>query len=394
MNLKKKILAAALVLAPTLAAAQATLTPYPSQAVAGSMISVKINGWQWPTYAPATRYVRQGNTFIIDFEYASDFFGPSRPDFWDIPVPLGELPAGTYNVQARMIDTANPNAAPQVISSPLTVATDAQHLQSVPSKPHASENFDIYVPSSYYFDPASVKLTYDGNIVRVDYRFDPRQPVTPMLAGMSGPPGLVSWTRVTVSGLPPGDYWMYSVGSPNDPSFTNYYIAYEPLQVRTSVEAIEYYAEATDRYFVTSTASEITTLDQQSSGWKRTGQQFEVWPQAAGAPAGAQPVCRFYAPSLGAHYHTAIGAECAWLRDLETQERATISKSGDAFKGWAYEGVTFYAVLPSNGQCADGWKPVNRGSDGPHRRYASDMQVYGSMAFAWKQEGAVFCTPR
>ena len=58
-------------------------------------------------------------------------------------------------------------------------------------------------------------------------------------------------------------------------------------------EAVEFYKSGTHGFFVTASASEAATLDASSATWLRTGRSFQVWADAASAPAGAQAVCRF-----------------------------------------------------------------------------------------------------
>ena len=81
-----------------------------------------------------------------------------------------------------------------------------------------------------------------------------------------------------------------------------------------TLEAIEYYNQALDHYFVTALADEIAKLDAGVFvGWQRTRLSFKVFDPATPA-AGASPVCRFYgtpAAGLDSHFYSASAPECA-----------------------------------------------------------------------------------
>jgi len=84
-----------------------------------------------------------------------------------------------------------------------------------------------------------------------------------------------------------------------------------------TLDAVEYYNQALDHYFVTASADEIAKLDAGVFvGWQRTRLNFKVFDPATPA-AGAVPVCRFYgtpAAGLDSHFYSASAAECADVR--------------------------------------------------------------------------------
>jgi hypothetical protein len=165
-----------------------------------------------------------------------------------------------------------------------------------------------------------------------------------------------------------------------------------------TVPAVEFYHAGLDDYFVTASPSEIQDLDNGvHAGWVRTGLRFLVYTDPAAAPAGVQPVCRFYvAPAYGdSHFYSASPAECA----------ATAQK----FKAqWVYESpAVFYIALPdaASGACPTGSRGIFRflnAANGLHHRYTAEVDVRDSIISdgGWIQEGygtppdsPVMCTP-
>src|SRR5262249_11226054 len=89
-------------------------------------------------------------------------------------------------------------------------------------------------------------------------------------------------------------------------------------------------------YFVTASSAEATGIDRGNAGpgWERTGRGFRAWFSQSDAPAGAVPVCRFYAfPPTNSHFYTADAAECQQLQSL--------NPNADHAKGWIYESIAF-----------------------------------------------------
>jgi hypothetical protein len=157
-----------------------------------------------------------------------------------------------------------------------------------------------------------------------------------------------------------------------------------------TIPVTEFHDRRDDQYFLTADAGEAALLDNGGFGpdWWRTGTSFQAWPRDA-TDSRALPVCRFYGtPGFGpeSHFYTAYAAECAIVRN-------------DAH--WIEEGVTFRAMLPVAGVCADGydtvirfWKPGATVIETRHR-YVVDPAIANAMqAAGWVREGPVFCAPR
>jgi hypothetical protein len=66
-------------------------------------VAVELRNSQ-PTFLPATRYTRRGNTIDVDFEYHGQMFGPYPAEHGRRAVPLGELAPGNYTLNARLFD--------------------------------------------------------------------------------------------------------------------------------------------------------------------------------------------------------------------------------------------------------------------------------------------------
>ena len=147
--------------------------------------------------------------------------------------------------------------------------------------------------------------------------------------------------------------------------------------------AVEYYYAAWGFYFVTSLPGEIAALDGGAFGgvWKRTGEQFNVYPLAS-APSSSLTVYRFFSTIFGpksAHFYTANPAEYSAL------------VSG---MGWQLEGPVFSTPVPaSDGSCPAGSIPIyrmyNNGMGGaPNHRFTTDANVRAQMlAAGWIPEG-------
>ena len=80
-------------------------------------------------------------------------------------------------------------------------------------------------------------------------------------------------------------------------------------------QAVEFFNPGLQHYFITADASEALAIENGSAGagWVRTGRSFGAWLNAANAPAGAGPVCRFYSQGANSHFFTANAGECASL---------------------------------------------------------------------------------
>jgi uncharacterized membrane protein len=147
--------------------------------------------------------------------------------------------------------------------------------------------------------------------------------------------------------------------------------------------AVEYYYAAWDDYFVTSLPDEIAALDGGAFGgvWKRTGEQFNVYPLAS-APAPSSTVYRFFSTIFApksTHFYTAN----------PTEYNALVSGVV-----WQLEGPVFSTPVPaSDGSCPAGSIPVyrvyNNGMGGaPSHRFTTNASVQAQMlAAGWIPEG-------
>lgn len=156
-----------------------------------------------------------------------------------------------------------------------------------------------------------------------------------------------------------------------------------------TVNVVEFYHPTLNHYFRTADASEAAGIDAGAAGagWERTSDNFTAWTDAASAPAGASPVCRFYGtPGLGpnSHFYTADAGEC------------TSVKKSDP--GWFYEGIAFHALPPQNCGCTTGYTPVYRNynnrfafNDSNHR-FTTSATTYALMTnLGWSGENTVMC---
>lgn len=163
-------------------------------------------------------------------------------------------------------------------------------------------------------------------------------------------------------------------------------------------EAVEFYNAVLNHYFVTATASEVQSLESGAAGpgWLRTGRSFAAWLGKSTAPADAQPVCRFYSVGANSHFYTASAGECATLKQLEAQERA----SGGTVLGWQYEGIAFYVQTPAQAQCPAGTVTITRvynngftSGEGSNHRFVDDASLQSLMVDrSWIAEGPVMCS--
>jgi len=165
-----------------------------------------------------------------------------------------------------------------------------------------------------------------------------------------------------------------------------------------AVPVVEFYNGLLDDYFLTVNAAEINDLDAGvHPGWIRTGYRFLAYANAASAPPGASPVCRFYVqPAFGdSHFYSADPQECAATRaKFPTQ--------------WFFESAAvFYIVLPDKATGACPWSShaVYRflnNANGLHHRYTAEVDLRDVIVElgTWTQEGygfppaqVVMCTP-
>lgn len=375
-------------------AAAANLATSPAFPGYGQSIEVSV-GNTAGIYVPATRYSRSGNAITIEYEYLNDGFGPSRPDFGQTSVAIGELAPGHYALYARLYDLARPEAGPQVTSTTLTVKPPGEWgIFMVPTQPLAFQPAEVVVRSAVYFRAMRAALV--GNVIRVDFDYDGE---APYVAGGTAPPGMAVFNSVKVGGLAPGNYRLEGWGREIKSGLTERYFE-RSLTVGTAVPIVEYYAPSLDHYFVSAWPDEIAKLDGSPNlGFLRTGHVFKAWLRQGDGPHGAVPVCRFYARGPNSHFYTGDAAECQFLKSLEQKGRAEAEARGIAFTGWQFEAVAFYALLPQAGGCPGGTQPVYRSynmrahkNDSNHR-FTVNPQIREAMKVGWAEEGVAFCAP-
>ena len=396
MKKTRNFIAIAAALAAFGAHAQAKLAPNPMLPAYGTSVQVELSDSTTMTYLPATRYAIGGSSIVIDYEFSPVQFGPFTPDFGQTPLELGELPPGNYTMSARMHDLSQPNAAPTVITSNLAVLPpDSWGIYTVPAAPQARAATSATIRSAAYFDPNSMRASISGNVVRVDFTYASAPP------GAAAPDGMQMYGSVRIPDLAPGAYTLEGWGSTNGGAPEKFFT--RTMTVAATTPVVEYYSPSLDHYFMAMGSDEIALVDQGRQGdWKRTGYSFKAWSKASDAPAGAVPVCRFYAAGPNSHFWTANAGECDYLKQLEAQGRAQAQASGTRFLGWGYEGIAFYSFMPVNGNCPGGMTQVYRAynnraaqNDSNHR-FTTDLTQKAAMgggSAGWIDEGAMMCAP-
>jgi len=151
-----------------------------------------------------------------------------------------------------------------------------------------------------------------------------------------------------------------------------------------AVTVVEYYRADLDHYFITADPAEIQFVDTAlRDTFARTGLYFYAYLFPAQAPAGAAPVCRFYADAtvqINSHYYTASSSECQFV--LANWPGIWRLETPSAF---------YVRVPDAAGNCPDGTLPVyrffNNRRDANHR-YTIDLSVRRAMLNrAWVPEG-------
>jgi hypothetical protein len=345
-------------------------------------------------FTPATRYSRIGNTILIDAQHLPRSFGPFPPDTGPTQVNLGELPPGNYSVQARLVDIGGSNETTALDAQLAVVPPQSWGAYLLPREPQAFSETHVVIKSAAYFDPASMRAAVSGNVVRVEFDYLADAP-----ASGPAPPGMQAYGSVKIPTLAPGSYVVEAYGRPKAGGpYERYFTT--PFTVASAVPVVEYYSATLGHYFVAAGADEIALLDRGGQGdWKRTGLSFDAWARAGDAPPGAVPVCRFYASGPNSHVYTGSAAECEELKRIEQAERARLAASGQPFPGWSYEGTAFWTVMPQQGQCPSGLRPVYRlyndraaQMDSNHR-FTSDPAQRTATSVRWVDEGVHLCSP-
>lgn len=157
-----------------------------------------------------------------------------------------------------------------------------------------------------------------------------------------------------------------------------------PLVHAGTIPLVEYYNASVNRYFASSDAGEIQTMDG-TPGWTRTGQVIQVWADAGQAQTGAAPACLYTATTIHPDLRLATvdPAECSALAALDFT---------------APKGQPFWAMRPINGTCPAETQPVYRGfhntGNSFNFRYTTSLAVYqDTLDRGWGANGVVMCTP-
>lgn len=391
-NIPRLAAVAALVAAQSTAMAQPRLEAVPALPTYGQPVEIQlrdING-----YLPATRYVRQGTTITIEAEHLPSAFGPFSPNVGEPTVSLGELPPGNYTVHARLIDIGGGGGTTTVSTTLAVVPPQSWGAYVLPAQPQAFSENHVVIKSAAYLDPASMRASVSGNVVRVDFDYLADAP-----ASGAAPAGMQAYASVAMPRLAPGHYKVEAWGRPKAGGAAERYFTRD-FTVASSVPVLEYFSAGLDHYFMAAGADEIALLDRGGQGdWKRTGLGFKAWFRASDAPPGAVPVCRFYARGPNSHFYTGSASECQELRNFEQAQRAEAAARGEPFLGWSYEGTAFYALMPQGGQCPAGFAPVFRlyndraaQMDSNHRFTADPLQRTAT-GMGWRDEGVHLCGP-
>src|SRR5260221_2088789 len=172
VNLLCAGLAAAAIAIPAAHAANPSVGATPMVPSYGEQVKLELRNFDWPTYLPATRYAVVGNVINVEYEYVTDGWAVSRPDFGSMALEVGELPPGNYTVSARIYDINKPNSPPAVVTTNLPVQPPADWgIYSIPQNPDAYQGLWAMVRSAVYYDPATMRATVAGNVIRVDFDY-------------------------------------------------------------------------------------------------------------------------------------------------------------------------------------------------------------------------------
>ena len=144
----------------------------------------------------------------------------------------------------------------------------------------------------------------------------------------------------------------------------------------------EFRNATTNHFFRTGSPAESSMIKGGSAGpgWYDSGDYFLAWRDGS---QGASPVCRFYSYVFNSHFYTANDGECKLVKNNSD---------------WQYEGIAYFAKLPTNGICPASSTPVYRlynnrhmYKDGNHR-FTTDLEIAQEMVIAgWKYEGVSMC---
>jgi Repeat of unknown function (DUF5648) len=358
-----------------------TFTTIPSIPYPSTPVQLAVEGYgglstPWYLYD----FAIAGNTITVNACEPPGFATPSPYSFL---VNLGLLEPGTYSVRYYMYDCGPPDQM-GVPSSPTFVtgytfqvfpSTPPSALTIVPSLSSTGTTLLTISGLRDYFCYATdqTNVAVASHVITIDTENHH------LFCFSLIPPQFFSIT-VDVGYLPAGHYVVaWSFDPPLSTSLPPTSFEFDAAApVGTSVE---YYYEAWNYYFQTSSPDEIAVLDGGAFGgvWKRTGETFNVWPQANAA---SSPTCRFFSNSFApksTHVYTPFASECATLK---------------ADPKWQYEGIAFHVQLADTaGLCAAGTIPLyrlynNQMGGAPNHRYTTSETILNQMIVAgWVFEG-------
>lgn len=153
-----------------------------------------------------------------------------------------------------------------------------------------------------------------------------------------------------------------------------------------TTDAVEYYYPAINHYFLVATPAEVAYMDS-TTGWRRTGASFKVWPTAADAPQGAVAACMYTAPTVSpdVRVYSIEQGECDFLGSLTGLT--------------VYGGLKFYAVKAVDGTCPSDLQPIrrgffNNGQGNINFRYTTTLSAaQDSLDRGWNDNGVGLCVP-
>jgi hypothetical protein len=161
--------------------------------------------------------------------------------------------------------------------------------------------------------------------------------------------------------------------------------ALAPSAQPATLPVVEFYNALADQYLITADPFEIAGRDSGvPAGWVRTGYRFLAYATAALAPAGAQPVCRLYAPPPhgDVRFYSASAEECAQM----------LAREGEH---WLLENAAaFHLPVPGalTAACPAGTQAIYRFADASapkRRRYTAEVGLRDALRAdaGWIAEG-------
>ncbi len=162
--------------------------------------------------------------------------------------------------------------------------------------------------------------------------------------------------------------------------------------------AYEYFSPSLGHYFLTASWDEVVVLDQEGSGWVRSGRSFRV---SSIPMPGLLPVCRFFGTDAytvngqrigpNAFFYTASPEEC---ESLKTGWQA-LAADGQYYPAWTFESVAFYVSPVTPEGCGWGMMPIYRAYNGgqngdPNHRFSADKYLL-DIVMDWIVEGTAWC---